>query len=54
MDRITLGERVNRAPQPNQNPGATSRPSNRDMRRTPPMGDPGMRGMGGRMNGRRF
>jgi hypothetical protein len=42
-----------RAPQPNQNlPGATSRPSSRDMRRAPPMGGRGMPGMGGgRING---
>jgi hypothetical protein len=45
-----------RAPQPNQSPpDATSRPSNRDMRRAPPMGGRGMRGGsdmgGGRTNG---
>ena len=41
-----------RAPQPNQNlRGATPRPSNPDMRVAPAMGDRGMRGMGGRMNG---
>ena len=41
-----------RAPQSNQNlPSATSRPSSRDKRMAPPMGDRGMRGIrGGRMN----
>jgi hypothetical protein len=50
---ILLGETTLRAPQPNQNlPGATSRPSNRDMRGMPYMGGRGMRGTGGgRMNG---
>jgi hypothetical protein len=42
-----------RAPQPSQSlPGATSRPSSRDMRGAPSMGGRGMRGMGGsRTNG---
>ncbi|MFZ0854615.1 MAG: hypothetical protein WAO08_36125 [Hyphomicrobiaceae bacterium] len=40
-----------RAPQQNQNlPGAAPRPSKRDMRMAPSMGDRGMRG-GSRMNG---
>ena len=43
-----------RAPQPSQPPsGATSRPSNRDMRGTSYMGGRGMMRGGGRMNGMR-
>jgi hypothetical protein len=44
---------LNRAPQPGRSlPGATSRPSNLDMRGVPAMGGRGMRGQGGgRMNG---
>jgi hypothetical protein len=48
------GFQLYRAPQPNARlPGATSRPSNRDMRGPPDKGGGrGMRGMGGsRMNG---
>jgi hypothetical protein len=44
---------LNRAPQPSRSlPGATSRPSNLNMRGVPAMGGRGMRGQGGgRMNG---
>ena len=40
-----------RAPQPNQSLRAAPRPSNRDMRMAPPMGDRGIMRGSGRVNG---